>query len=156
MILISTGIEEKGPTPRKYAKQLKQANLESARELGEHFHNVNMPRRFTTAGGIMLGYAARKPGYQKKKRKKTGQNEPNVFTGQTKKAVLMTEDIRVSGSSKRWTVSDVFSQARFLNQYGGVGRIKPAEEIRRVATKEIGPLVRFFEQSHQRKIDEIK
>jgi hypothetical protein len=149
-----TRITESGPTPRKYAKELKRINLESAQELGQHFHKVNLPRRFTISGGRMLGYAIRSKRYQQNKKKRKGHNDPLVYSGNTKRDVLSHEDVRTSGTSKRWQ-ANVILRARNLNRFGK-GRIKPAQELREVAAKEEAPLVRVFEKAHNKRREQIK
>lgn len=153
-IALKSKIYESGPTPRKFAKELKRINLAAALELGQHFHQVNLPRRFTVAGGIMLGYAIRSKQYQRLKLRKMGHKDPLVWKGTTKRAVLSTEDVRTSGTSKRWK-AQVILRARNLNRFK-TKRIRPADEIRRVATKEEAPLARVFERAHSRMTKEIK
>lgn len=154
MIPMKTSITESGPTPRKLAKEIKRINLYSARKLGEHFHAVNLPRRFTIAGGRMLGFALRSPDYQRMKLRRKGHNNPLEFSGRTKRDVLGIEDVRTSGTSKRWT-AQVVLRARGLNRFK-TSRINPAEEIRRVAAKEEGPLARVFENHFDQQTQAIK
>lgn len=146
-------VTEKGPTPRRLRKHIKQANLAAALTLGRHFHSVNLPRRFTVSGGIMLGYAVRSPRYRKLKLKSKGHNNPNVWSGFTRDQVLRTEDIRTRGTSKRWTVNVVL-RARHLNRFKS-GDINVAEEISRVAPKEEAPLARVFERAFGQELNRI-
>ena len=153
-IPMNFGLRESGPTPRRYAKELKRINLESALALGRHFHRVNLPRRFTVSGGRMLMYAVRSRRYLKMKKAKKGHSNPLDWSGRTKRAVLRTEDVRTSGTSARWA-AQVILRARNLNRFQSE-RINPADEIRRVATKEEAPLARVFDKVHTGLREQIK
>lgn len=154
MIAMTQEVQEKGVTPRKYRKHLKEINLAAAKELGEHFHQVNMPRRFTKSGAIMLNYAARKGNYLKRKRKEKGHEDPIVFSGFTKRMVLSVRDVRASGTSKKW-VSRVVLRARHVNRFKNP-KINLADEMTRVGPREYGPLQRVFEKAHTDQRDKIK
>ncbi len=147
-------VKEQGLTGRKYMKELKRINLTAARALGERFHEVNLPRRFTQSGARMLGYAVRSARYNKRKRRLLRHADPLVYSGETKQNVLRTEDVREGGSSKTWRVS-VILHARQLNRYKTRRGLRPADEIRRTATKEHGPLTRYFEEIHNAETDKL-
>lgn len=154
MIAIKQEVTEKGATPRKYRKHLKEINLAAAKELGEHFHEINMPRRFTKSGAIMLNYAPRSGQYIKLKRRKKGHEDPLVFSGFTKRMVLSVRDVRTSGTSKKWA-AHVVLRARHINRFKNK-KINIGDEMRRIGPREYGPLQRVFEQAHLNHRDKLK
>lgn len=147
MFEISGFIGYDGPTPDLMASEFNGVKREAYQKLGEHFFRVNLPRRFTWAGGRMLGYAARSPKYERYKRKVSGSAEPNVGVSrnQARSRDIATRimDVRSTATAKT-TRAQIVLKARTLNFSNpkSKNKIKPSEEVRRIANSEVPPLTR--------------
>jgi hypothetical protein len=116
-------------------------------EMGEHFHEVNLPRRFTYAGGKMLGYQPRKEGYTNTKKRRKGHVDPLVWSGTSRKLATEIRDVRVKSTDKNTSVSVHFGRARALNFKSKYSTIDMRDEVTRVADREEGPLVRVLQSA---------
>lgn len=79
-------------TPQNLDKLLTQALKEGKREGADEgltwWHVQRLPKHFTTQSMGRYGYVPRSPVYMRQKKKKTGKNEPLVFTGELMRAML--------------------------------------------------------------------
>ncbi|MEZ6097239.1 MAG: hypothetical protein R3C03_23950 [Pirellulaceae bacterium] len=142
-------LTEKGLTVSQLKKELPEIKRPAYDKLGVHFHQVNLPRRFTVAGGRMLGFKRRSPKYEKRKRKLKGHTDPLRFSDDSKRLATTIQDIRVKTTEKKSEVKVVI-HARGLNRRNPRSNIRMQDEVRRVANREFGPLTRVL----QRGIDE--
>jgi hypothetical protein len=142
-ITLKLELKQKGLTGEQLRAQLIEIKSIGYRKLGERFHRVNLPRRFTWSGGRMLGYARRSPKYTKKKFKQLGHGDPLRWSDVSRKLATSIEDIRVKSSTTRTEVRIVI-HARGLNRRHKKSSIRMQDEVRSVAQREYGPLVRFL------------
>jgi hypothetical protein len=142
--MISATVSYSGITPDIAAKELNTIKRQAYLQLAEHFWRVNVPRRFTWSGGRMLGYAPRSPKYERAKFKKYGHNDPLVASGRSRDIATSIMDISATATAKT-TNAKIKLHARALNFKNPNSQIHPAEEVRRIAEKEVPPLVRKLE-----------
>ena len=135
---------EKGLTPEKLLKLLPEIKRPAWESLGEHFHTTNMPRRFTYAGGRMLGYSPRSPRYVSSKFKAKRHGDPLRWSDTSRQLTLGIQDIRVKMTDKKSEVRVVI-HARGLNRRHKKSTIRMQDEIRRIAVREFGPLTRHLD-----------
>ena len=141
MIQISANVAYEGVTPDIAAKEFNTVKRAAYLELGEDFHANNLPRRFTWSGGRMLGFTPRSAKYEKRKRKKYGHADPNVATGTSRDQATKIRDLRATATSKTTRLRIVL-HARALNFKHPKSQVHPADEVRRIAEREVPPMVR--------------
>ena len=147
MIDLSANIVSTGTTPEGLtATQLNTVKRIAYREMGEHFWRNNLPRRFTWAGARMLGYARRSNKYIAVKSKRKGHTLPLVWTGESRRLTETIRDVR-STATRNKTRTKIVLHARGLNRVNtrSDSPIRPSEEVRRIADREVPPLVRFLD-----------
>ncbi len=143
MIQLSANITYTGLTPDLTVKEWNNVKRFAYQELGEEFWRTNLPRRFTVSGGRMLGYAPRSPKYDKAKRKKHGHADPLVATGVSRDLATKIMDVRTV-STQTSTRAKIVLRARALNFRNPASEargVNPSDEVRRIADKEVQPLV---------------
>ena len=148
---LSVKIEYTGHIPKMPRRDQNNIMRESYEELGEHFRERNLPRRFTYQGSRTLAYSRRSAEYQARKRRLLGHFLPFVWTGDTR-ARALSSLTRIVARAKNGGGSVVLRvNAPKLNFHP-----KYREEFERVATIETGPLERKLEQSATKRFDDYK
>lgn len=135
-------IKERGSTPRGFAKQRRAMMKSSWKVLGEDYRRRLLPRRFARSGALELGYAARKPRYEARKRRLLGHTDPLVFSRETRNNVLAGTDVRPTSNGVRIPLKGT----RKLNRNNPRSNIKMHEEIRRVSRREAIGLARVYDR----------
>lgn len=143
MISLKMELVERGLTPKQLKEQLPAIKEPAWRRLGEHFHEVNLPRRFTWAGGRMLNYAPRTQKYTKRKQKLKKHYDPLRWSDVSRSLALSIQDIRTRVTITRSEVRIVI-RARGLNRRAKGSQIRMSEEVRRIADREFNPLIRVL------------
>lgn len=138
--MISASVTYQGATPDIALRELNNVKRQAYLELAEHFWRENLPRRFTWSGGRMLGYSPRSPKYEKAKRKRHGHNDPLVASGRSRDIATSIMDIKAT-ATKTKTNAKIKIHARALNFRNPRSQVHPADEVRRIAEKEVQPLV---------------
>jgi hypothetical protein len=137
----------KGFIPKMPKRAVNATLRESYRDVGYHFFDKNLPRRFTVGGGRTLGYDRRSPRYQNRKRSLFGHTLPLVFSGKTRSRALSKSFTEIIAKATKGIGSLVLSvnvpALNFKHPKGPNTR----EEFERVSPREIGPLERVLEIS---------
>ena len=140
-----------GFIPKMPQRMLNSTLRDSYTELGEHFFETNLPRRFTVSGAWMLGYAKRSPRYTKRKEKKFGHVLPLVYSGETRQRALSESFTRIKAIAKKGVGSLALAvnvpALNFKHPKGPNTR----EEFERIADREIGPLEIVLEKAASRR-----
>lgn len=161
MILIE--ITQKGPTPGLMTKkEFNKLVLEpSWIDVGTLYHKEMVPLRFTKAGARALRFKARQgdsklpsrtdaPSYTDRKEELFGHDTPMVWTGDSRDDALFAS---IKSTFKGVTIS---IKAPNLLKKTSDGRIRKADEFRRVSAPEKRRLAKTMEKSIQRRIDGFK
>ena len=136
-------------------KRGEQNNIlrDSYTDLGDHFFENNLPRRFTAQGGRMLGYAQRSPRYRKRKQRLFGHNLPLVFSGKTRSRALSSLTRIIARAKKGEGSLELRVNVPALNLRNGSGP-NLREEFERIAETETGPLERVLEASATKRFND--
>ena len=148
-------IEYKGHSPKMPRRDQNAILRDSYEDLGGQFREKNLPRRFTVAGGRMLGYAKRSPRHEKNKRRLFGHNLPMVHTGDSRRRALSSLTRIVARATKGEGKLELRLNVPTLNFRRAKGP-NLREEIERIATREIGPLERHLENVTTQRFDKYK
>jgi hypothetical protein len=140
-----------GTDLKRTAKDLRQWAME---DLGLHFHAENLPRRFTVAGGIYLGFQRRSHKYEARKIRRFGHRNPLVWSGASRTLALGIRDIRTKATPDKSEVRIVI-HSRGLNRRNA-STIRMADEVRMVSPREHGPLTKVVDQSISRNLKELE
>ena len=151
---VALNVKRKGD-PNALLKEFQDIKKPAYQDLGVHFHQVNLPRRFTWAGGRMLGYAMRVPRYTKRKEKEKGHFDPLRWSDTSRRLALSIQDVRVD-DKKNKTELRIVLHARGLNRRNPKSKIRMNEEVRRISPREYGPLTRVLDNSIQHRIAQRK
>ena len=145
-----------GFTPKAPARLLNDARRDSYQELGDHFHQTNLPRRFTFFGQRLLGYQTRTKKYNNRKQREKGHRLPLVWSGVTRDRVLSSlTRIRAFATSRNSHVSLTLN-APALNLRANASSPNLRQEITRVADRELRPLERVLHSSLESKFNSIE
>lgn len=150
-MILRPALRKKGIMGKRLIPEIKAINAVAYREMAEHFHQVNLPRRFTFAGGKMLGFTARSAKYNSRKQRQKKHVDFLKWSGESERNVTKIRDIRVSGTSKS-TTAKIVMHARKLNFRNPHTSIRMNDEVRTISPREIGPLVRVLKASMRREI----
>lgn len=134
-------ISYKGHVPKMPRSQQNTIIRSSYEDLGKHFFEHNLPRRFTVQGGRTLGYRRRSPVYEKRKSRLLGHALPLVFSGETRQRALSSLTRIVARAKKGEGTLELRASVPKLNFRAGM-----REEFERVANQEVGPLERELER----------
>lgn len=140
-------VDYSGYTPKAPQKEINGALRYAYDELGVEFFEVNLPRRFTVAGGIALNYQRRSRAYNDRKRRLFGHTRPLEFTGVTKARVLSLAYTRVKATATRSQGNVVLTlNAPTLNFRRSSSSPDLRDEITRIGGREVPPLERKLEK----------
>lgn len=156
MINIRFELQKQGLSGAQLNRTMKEVLKAAAFELGVHFFEVNFPRRFTYAGGKMLGYTPRKPKYNAAKKRRKGHVDPLVHSGRSRTLATGIQDVRVRATDSTTTVEINFGRARALNFKNPHSAVNMRDEVTRVADRETGPLIRVLSDSIERQIAKVQ
>ena len=148
----SVNIQYTGYTPKMKRSEQNAILRESYTDLGQHFINTNLPRRFTVQGARMLGYTQRSPGYQKRKKRLFGHQLPLVFTGRTRQRALSSLTRIAARATKGQGRLELRLSVPALNLRNRGANLR--EQFERIADREIGPLERKLEQSASHRFEQ--
>lgn len=146
MITLIPEIRKLGLIGRDLTKTIVEVRRWAMEDLGLHFHANNLPRRFTVAGGIFLGFQRRSAKYEARKLRRFGHRDPLVWSGASRTLALGIRDIRVKANRNSSSVRIVI-HARGLNRRAADSTIRMQDEIRFVSPREHGPLTRVVDAS---------
>lgn len=90
-------VTESGPVPRKIRKQHNRISKQTWRDAAKLHHKEHIPKRFTEEGARELGFRKRTSKYEARKQKVYGHNDPNVWSGKSRRDA---KSYRPSGTSK--------------------------------------------------------
>lgn len=150
-MILRPALKKRGIIGDRLVPEIKAINAVAYREMAEHFHRENLPRRFTFAGGKMLGFAPRKEKYTRRKQREKKHIDFLKWSGESARQVTAIRDIRVSGTSKT-TTAKIVMHARKLNFRNPHSSIRMNDEVRTISPREVGPLVRVLKASMRREI----
>lgn len=143
-MIVKTRFKYSGFTPKAPTKQLNNARRSAYQELGEHFFETNLPRRFTYFGFKLLGLQQRSAKYRRRKFKEKGHYLPFVWSGVTRDRVLSSlTKVKAAATSNKSHVALTIN-APALNLRASASSPNLREEITRVADREIAPLERIL------------
>ena len=146
-------IEYKGHIPKMSRRDQNNVIRESYEDLGKHFFDKNLPRRFTVQGSRTLSYQRRSPKHVAAKKRLFGHNLPLVFSGETRARALSSMTRIVAKAKKGLGSVELRASVPKLNFRRGNGP-KMREEFERIAPQEIGPLERKLESSATKRFNE--
>lgn len=155
MLPVKLKLKRKGLSGRELNRTFREVNAAGMQAMGEHYHRVNLPRRFTYAGGKMLGYAPRNPKYTQRKKNMFGHVDPLVFRGTSRALATRVRNIQVISQNKRTVLRVKLGRARGLNRRNPNSNIRMNEEVTRIATREYGPLVRVCRRTIREKLARV-
>ena len=155
MLPVKLKLKRKGMTGRELTRTFREVNAAGMEAMGQEFQRVNLPRRFTYAGGKMLGYAPRNPRYNQRKKRELGHVDPLVFSGTSRALATRIRNIQVTSQNKRTRVRVKFGRARGLNRRNPNSNIRMNEEVTRMANKEHGPLLRVCRRTIRAKLARV-
>ena len=147
----SVKIEYKGHIPKMPRRDQNTVMRESYEDLGKHFFEHNLPRRFTVQGGRTLGYSRRSPKHNAIKKRLFGHQLPFVFSGETRQRALSNLTRIVAKAKKGLGKVELRVNAPALNFHP-----KYRAEFERIAQQEVGPLERKLETTATKKFDDYK
>jgi hypothetical protein len=140
-------IHKRGPTPKLLARELNSVNRETARLMGDYWHQRFFPKHFTHRGATEYGYKKRNEFYEAKKLKKFGHTYPLVFSGEGKE---QASHPRIVATAKRGEARvRVIMNAPVFNFRSSPNAPNMAEELRTISEPEANELGReagFFQQ----------
>lgn len=153
MIRYGATIRTVGALPKVAAKVLKPILSKSYRILGEHFKTHNLKHRFTYHGFKLLNMTPRKGPYNARKLKEKGHRDPNVWSGDSRRAALSPR-IDTKGSVRTMR-AELVMKARNLNFKNPNSNVHPADEVRRISQREHPTLVRVLGNSIEENLKSI-
>lgn len=111
--------------------QMREARKLALHQAGRFWYRFILGKHFTHAGATEYQYQERSPKYRLYKLRRYGHTYPLVKTGQLKRSVMSTEDIRVSSNK----VSVVLHGPKYLYQFRkDVGAPDKAAELTKVSS----------------------
>lgn len=129
--------------------RLAAARKQALMHAGRFWYRFILGKHFTHAGASEYGYQKRSPRYTIYKLKKYGHTYPLVKTGQLKRSVMNTQDIRVTSNK----VTVVLHGPKYLYQYRkDLGAPDKAAELTAVSQNDEATLAEIMDRTYTKAI----
>lgn len=145
-------VPQSGVTQREFNKIVARAAI----EMGKYWHEKYLPLHFTNKAlnRYSAAYKQRSPGYNRQKRRRKGHQRPNVYSGESKRRALRTEDVRATSTRNR-TRSRVYLHSPALNLKNPNSDIDMQVEMRYINKSEAGTLARVLGDSIDQELQRL-
>lgn len=145
MIRVKGQVTSRGMTFRIAQRELNNVVRDSMTEVAEYHHENHIPDRFTYYGAKRLGFPERSKSTNARKKRRNGNVNPNVWTGESREAALRSPTIKATAT--RGSASAVIRlgapNLNFRNPKSP-NKVHPAAEIKQIPDFEASVLSRVM------------
>lgn len=147
--VLGAKLEISGPLAAAIDKRTFGAVLKAGHaDMALFWHAKKLAKHFTEAGAAEYGYRPRSLKYLRRKRRKLGHVDPNVWSGDTKRNVLARSGARVSSTSKSATIT--------LRRGRGFKHARLAKELATVSVRDKKACAKHLQAYAAKKLNMVR